>query len=169
MKLSETHEQIRDMTRRFSQEVIRPLAEELDREERFPAEIYRQMGELGLFGITVPEEFGGAGLDVTAYALVMEELSRGYASVADQCGLLELVGTLLSVHGTDEQRAKFMEPLLRAALRPAYCITESDAGTDVSGIRTTATRTADGWELSGAKLWIHNAPVADLAFGRART
>ncbi len=80
MKLSETHEQIRDMTRRFSQEVIRPLAEELDREERFPAEIYKQMGELGLFGITVPEEFGGAGLDVTAYALVMEELSRGYAS-----------------------------------------------------------------------------------------
>ena len=118
MRLSETHEQIRDTTRRFAQEVIRPLAEELDREERFPAEIYKQMGELGLFGITVPEEFGGAGLDVTAYALVMEELSRGYASVADQCGLLELVGTLLSVHGTDEQRAKYMEPLLRAEMRP---------------------------------------------------
>ncbi|KXU93003.1 acyl-CoA dehydrogenase [Caballeronia megalochromosomata] len=169
MRLSETHEQIRDTTRRFAQEVIRPLAEELDREERFPAEIYKQMGELGLFGITVPEAFGGAGMDVTAYALVMEELSRGYASVADQCGLLELVGTLLSVHGSDAQRAKYLESLLRAELRPAYCITESDAGTDVSGIRTTATRTADGWELSGAKLWIHNAPVADLAFVLART
>ncbi|MFM0304822.1 acyl-CoA dehydrogenase family protein [Paraburkholderia sediminicola] len=169
MKLSETHQQIRETTRRFAQEVIRPLAEELDREERFPAEIYAQMGELGLFGITVPEEFGGAGLDVTAYALVMEELSRGYASVADQCGLLELIGTLLSVHGTDEQRATYMEPLLRAKLRPAYCITEADAGTDVSGIRTTATRTAGGWELNGAKLWIHNAPVADVAFVLART
>lgn len=169
MKLSDTHQQIRETTRRFAQEVIRPVAEELDREERFPAGIYAQMGELGLFGITVPEAFGGAGLDVTAYALVMEELSRGYASVADQCGLLELVGTLLSVHGTDAQRAKYMEPLLRAKLRPAYCITEADAGTDVSGIRTTAVRTPEGWELSGAKLWIHNAPVADVAFVLART
>ncbi|NVH74094.1 acyl-CoA dehydrogenase [Paraburkholderia sp. JPY432] len=169
MKLSEIHQQIRETTRRFAQEVIRPVAEELDRDERFPAEIYAQMGELGLFGITVPEAYGGAGLDVTAYALVMEELSRGYASVADQCGLLELVGTLLSVHGSDAQRARYMEPLLRAQLRPAYCITEADAGTDVSGIRTTATRTATGWELSGAKLWIHNAPVADVAFVLART
>jgi alkylation response protein AidB-like acyl-CoA dehydrogenase len=169
MKLSDTHQQIRETTRRFAQEVIRPITEELDRDERFPAEIYAQMGELGLFGITVPEAFGGAGLDVTAYALVMEELSRGYASVADQCGLLELVGTLLSVHGIDAQRAKYMEPLLRAKLRPAYCITEADAGTDVSGIRTTAVRTPEGWELSGAKLWIHNAPVADVAFVLART
>jgi len=169
MKLSETHEQIRATTRRFAQEVIRPVAEALDREERFPADIYQQMGELGLFGITVPEAYGGAGLDVTAYALVMEELSRGYASVADQCGLLELVSTLLSAHGTDAQRAKYMAPLLRAGLRPAYCITESDAGSDMSGIRTTATRTADGWDLNGAKLWIHNAPVADLAFVLART
>src|SRR6218665_912753 len=96
MKLSETHEQIRATTRRFAQD------------------IYQQMGELGLFGITVPEAYGGAGLDVTAYALVMEELSRGYASVADQCGLLELVSTLLSAHGTDAQRAKYMAPLLRA-------------------------------------------------------
>ena len=68
--------------------------------ERFPAELYEQMAELGLFGITVPAELGGAGLDTLAYALVMEELARGYASVADQCGLVELVGTLLAQHGT---------------------------------------------------------------------
>ncbi len=169
MKLSEMHRQIRDTTRRFAEEVIRPIVEELDREERFPAEIYSQMGELGLCGITVPEAFGGAGLDVTAYALVMEELSRGYASVADQCGLIELVGTLLSVHGTDAQRAKYMEPLLSAKLRPAYCITEAEAGSDVAGICTTAIHAPDGWELSGAKLWIHNAPIADVAFVLART
>lgn len=169
MKLSDIHQQIRETTRRFADEVIRPVAEALDREERFPAEIYQQMGELGLFGITVPEAYGGVGLDATAYAIVMEELSRGYASVADQCGLLELVGTLLSVHGTEAQRARYMQPLLSAALKPAYCITEADGGSDVSGIRTTATRTTDGWELSGAKLWIHNAPVADLAFVLART
>lgn len=169
MQLSETHQQIRDVTRRFSNEVIRPLAEELDREERFPAEIYTQLGELGLFGITVPEAFGGAGLDTRAYAVVMEELSRGYSSVADQCGLLELVGTLLSVHGTPAQRDRYLMALLRAEKRPAYCITEAGAGSDVSGIKTTAERTATGWRLNGAKLWIHNAPVADVAFVLART
>src|ERR1700735_1693269 len=104
----DTYIQIRDMARKFADEAVRPKAEALDRDERFPEEIYQQMGELGLFGITVPEDFGGAGLDVTAYALVMEELSRGYASVADQCGLLELIGTLLSVHGTEAQRTQYM-------------------------------------------------------------
>ncbi|TBU73405.1 acyl-CoA dehydrogenase [Pseudomonas daroniae] len=169
MQLSETHMQIRDLTRRFADEVIRPVTEKLDHEESFPADIYRQLGELGLFGITVPEAYGGAGLDTLAYALVMEELSRGYSSIADQCGLLELVGTLLSVHGSEAQRERHILPLLRAEKRPAYCITEAEAGSDVSGIRTTAVRTDNGWRLNGSKLWIHNAPVADLAFVLART
>jgi alkylation response protein AidB-like acyl-CoA dehydrogenase len=169
MQLSETHVQIRDVARRFADQAIRPLAEKLDHDESFPAALYRQMGELGLFGITVPEAFGGTGLDTTAYALVMEELSRGYASVADQCGLLELIGTLLSVHGSAEQRERFLPSLLSAQKHPAYCITEAEAGSDVSGIRTTAVRTENGWLLNGSKLWIHNAPVADLAFVLART
>lgn len=169
MSLTETHEQIRDVTRRFADEVVRPLAQALDRDERYPAELYTQMGELGLFGITVPESFGGVGLDARAYAIVMEELSRGYASVADQCGLVELAGTLLSVHGTGSQRAQWLGPLLRAEKRAAYCITEAEAGTDVSGIRTTAERSASGWRLTGEKLWIHNAPVADVGFVLVRT
>ncbi|MEX5685610.1 MULTISPECIES: acyl-CoA dehydrogenase family protein [Pseudomonas] len=169
MQLSETHLQIRDVARRFADQAIRPLAEKLDHDESFPAALYRQMGELGLFGITVPEAFGGTGLDTIAYALVMEELSRGYASVADQCGLLELIGTLLSVHGSAAQRERFLPSLLSAQQHPAYCITEAEAGSDVSGIRTTAVRTENGWLLNGSKLWIHNAPVADLAFVLART
>ncbi len=84
MFLTETHIQVRDMTRQFAQDVIRPAAEELDRDSRFPAEIYDQMAELGLFGIGVPEDMGGPGFDTVTYALVMEELSRGYASIADQ-------------------------------------------------------------------------------------
>ncbi len=167
--LTEEHEQARDSARRFAEEVIRPLAAELDRSERFPEEIYRQMAELGLFGITVPAELGGAGMDALAYALVMEELSRGYASVADQCGLVELLGTLLTQHGTDAQRDRYLRPLLRAERRCAYAITEAEAGSDVSGIRTTATRTASGWRLDGGKLWIHNAPVCDFAAVLART
>jgi alkylation response protein AidB-like acyl-CoA dehydrogenase len=134
------YEQIGAMARRFADEAIRPVAEALDREERFPGELYERMGELGLFGISAPEEHGGVGLDALAYAIVMEELSRGYASVADQCGLVELISTLLSRYGTEAQRAEIMEPMLRARMRVAYCITEAEAGSDVSGIKTTAPR-----------------------------
>ena len=169
MFLTEMHVQVRDMTRQFAQDVIRPAAEALDDEERFPAEIYDQMAELGLFGISVPEEMGGPGFDTVTYALVMEELSRGYASVADQCGLVELLSTLLVQHGTDAQRARWLGPLLTARKRGAYCITEAEAGTDVSGIRSTAVKDGDGWVLNGGKIWIHNAPVADVGFVLART
>ena len=165
MRLTETQIQVRDMARQFADDVIRPMAEGLDRDERFPAELYKQMGDLGLFGIGVPEEMGGPGFDTVTYALVMEELSRGYASVADQCGLVELVSTLLVRHGTQAQRERWLGGLLSADLKAAYCITEPEAGTDVSGIRTTAVRDADGWLLNGGKIWIHNAPVADVAAG----
>ena len=169
MFLTDTHEQVRDMARQFSEDVVRPMAEELDREERFPAEIYEQMGELGLFGIGVPEELGGPGFDTLCYALVMEELSRGYSSVADQCGLVELISTLLVRHGSSEQQQKWLPEVMSARKRAAYCITEPEAGTDVSGIRSTAVRSGNGWVLNGGKIWIHNAPVADVAFVLART
>ena len=169
MYLTETHVQVRDMAREFASEVIRPVAEELDREERFPKDLYLQMAELGLFGICVPEDLGGPGFDTLTYALVMEELSRGYASVADQCGLIELISTLLVRHGTPAQQDRWLADILAARTLVAYCITEPEAGTDVSGIRTEAVRDGDGWVLNGGKIWIHNAPVADLALVLART
>ena len=169
MYLTETHIQVRDMARDFADEVIRPVAEELDQEERFPAGLYEQMGELGLFGIGVPEEMGGSGFDTLTYALVMEELSRGYASIADQCGLIELISTLLVRHGTPDQRSKLLQDIVKAKTKVAYCITEAEAGTDVSGIRSEAVRNDKGWLLNGSKIWIHNAPVADYGFVLART
>jgi hypothetical protein len=99
----------------------------------------------------------------------MEELSRGYASVADQCGLVELISTLLVRHGTDAQRQRLLADVMAAKTRVAYCITEPEAGTDVSGIRTEAVRDGNGWVLNGGKIWIHNAPVADVGFVLART
>ena len=168
MYLTETQEQVRDMTRAFAEEVIRPAAEALDRDERFPSEIYDEMAKLGLFGIAVPEAMGGPGFDTLTYAVVMEELARGYASVADQCGLVELISTLLVRHGTEGQRA-LLPDILGMRSKVAYCITEPEAGTDVSGLRTTAVRDGDGWVLNGGKIWIHNAPVADLGFVLART
>lgn len=168
MYLTEMQDQVRDMARAFADEVIRPAAEALDRDERFPAEIYEEMAKLGLFGVGVPEEMGGPGFDTLTYAVVMEELSRGYASVADQCGLVELISSLLVRHGTEPQR-KLLAGILAMKTKVAYCITEPEAGTDVSGIKTTAARDGDGWVLNGGKIWIHNAPVADLGFVLART
>lgn len=168
MYLNEMQEQVRDMARAFADDVIRPVAEALDRDERFPVELYEEMAKLGLFGIGVPEALGGPGFDTLTYAVVMEELSRGYASVADQCGLVELISSLLVRHGTETQK-RMLPEILSMRAKVAYCITEPEAGTDVSGIRTTAHRDGDGWRLNGGKIWIHNAPVADFGFVLART
>ena len=165
---AEIYDQIRETARRFAEDVVKPAAVDLDRDETFPAEIYAQMGQLGLFGITVPEEHGGAGLDTYAYAIVMEELSRGYSSVADQCGLVELIGTLLTRYGTPEQLQRLPD-ILAGKTRVAYCLTEPEAGSDLSNVRTTARETAEGYVVDGGKLWIHNAPVADLGFVLAST
>src|SRR6478735_5398606 len=165
---TEIYEQIRETARRFAEDVVRPAAADLDRDETFPAEIYRLMGEIGLFGITVSEEHGGSGLDTFAYAIVMEELSRGYASIADQCGVVELIGTLLTRYGTPEQ-VKLLPDIISAKTRIAYCLTEAEAGSDLSNVRTTARETAAGYVIDGNKLWIHNAPVADLGFVLAST
>ena len=165
----ELYDQLRDMARGFSRDVIRPQAGKLDEEEAYPKEIFRQMGELGLFGITVPEEMGGSGFDTFAYAIVMEELAKGYASVADQCGLVEMVSTLLVRHGTEAQRAAYLSGIIANELCVAYCLTEAEAGSDLAAIKSTATRTASGWTLNGSKLWINNAPMADLGFVLART
>lgn len=168
MRLTETQRQIQSMARQFTETHIKPIAEELDREERFPHELYKAMGALGLFGISVPEDLGGPDFDTLSYALVMEELSRGYSSVADQCGLIELITTLLVAHGNDQQKA-LLPDIMSAQKLVAYCITEPEAGTDVSQIKTNAKKDGEGWRLNGGKIWIHNAPVADLAFVLAVT
>jgi alkylation response protein AidB-like acyl-CoA dehydrogenase len=167
--LSDRHRMIGEAVRKFAEERIRPQAQALDEGEIFPAEIYREMAALGLFGIALPETLGGAGGDALAYAVVMEELARGYASVADQCGLVELVGTLLAEHGTTAQHERYLRPLLAAERRCAYALTEPEAGSDLSNLRTTATRSGGSWTLTGEKIWIHNAPVCDFACVLART
>ena len=160
---------IRELTRKFSDERVRRLAAQLDATEGFPAELYAECAELGLFGIAVPEEHGGLGADVRTYATVMEELSRGYASVADQCGLIELIGSLLAAHGTRVQIERYLSPSVRFKRRCAYALTEAESGSDLASLKTTAIRGGDGWRLTGQKLWIHNAPVADFALVLART
>jgi alkylation response protein AidB-like acyl-CoA dehydrogenase len=166
---SERHDLIRDTIRSFAEAEIRPLAAALDDEHRFPAELYKTMCGHGMMGVTIPEAHGGAGGDALAYALVMEELSRGYASVADQCGLVELVSTLLTQHGTPAQIERYLKPLLKGERRCAYALTEAEAGSDLAGLKTSGRRDGAGWVLDGGKLWIHNAPVCDFAVVLART
>ena len=162
--------QVRDTAKRYSDGASRSGAEDLDRAGEFPEDLYREMAGLGLFEIGVPEPMGGPGFDTVANALVMEELYRGYVSVAGQRGLIEMVSTLLVRHGSCEQRARWLPGIHGAEIKVvAHCITESVAGTDVSGIRATANRDGAGLRLNGSKIWIHNAPVADLGNVLVRT
>jgi hypothetical protein len=168
--LTDAHRAIAATTRAFAEKEIRPIAARLDEEALYPEALYKMMAGLGMAGVTVPEALGGMGADVLTYAVVMEELSRGYASVADHFGLIELIGTLLSQYGTAAQQDRYLRPLLKAERKCAYALTEAEAGSDLAGLKTTATKQPDGsWQLDGGKLWIHNAPVADFACVLART
>src|SRR2546421_2686321 len=160
---------IRRMVADFVAHRVTPQVGGLDAHSRFPGALYREMAGLNLFGITVPEKHGGVGGRALDYLHVMEGLSFGYASVADQCGLVELVSTLLSEHGTDEQRDRYLAPLLRADRLCAYALTEPQAGSDLRGVATRATPTGDGWQVDGEKVFIHNAPVASFAAVLTRT
>ncbi|QYU70727.1 acyl-CoA dehydrogenase family protein [Leptolyngbya sp. 15MV] len=145
-----------------------------DREHRAAAcEVIRTdrvgTGALRHMATIVPEALGGAEAGVLAYAVVMEELARGYASIADQVGLVELVATLLAEHGTEDQRRAFLAPLLRYERRCAYALTEAEAGSDLASLKTQAVPDGDGWRLRGEKLWIPMAPLADFAAVLART
>jgi alkylation response protein AidB-like acyl-CoA dehydrogenase len=167
--LDERHRDLHRRVRAFVEAEVRDRAQELDEQEAYPLDLFQAMARLNLFGVALPAEVGGAGSDCVGYAIVMEELSRGYASVADQCGLVELVATLLARHGTAAQQERYLRPLLRYERRPAYALTEAEAGSDLSMIQTRAVRIAGGWRLEGSKTWIHNAPVADFAVVLART
>ena len=169
MPLTDRHEMIRHTARSFAEKEVRPVAAKLDEEEVFPDALYRKMAEIGLFGVSVPEEDGGVGADMLAFAIVMEEVARGYSSLADELGNVEMVGTLLSRFGTPAQKERYLAPLLSGRYVSGFAITEAEAGSDVAGIRTTARRDGDGWILTGEKMWIHNAPNCDFAVVLART
>jgi alkylation response protein AidB-like acyl-CoA dehydrogenase len=160
---------IRRTVRGLVDKEVRPIAAELDEKETPPWHVYNMMADLGLFGLCLPEGDGGSGLSCLGYTIVVEELSRGYASVADYLGLVDVVSTLLSRYGSAEQKARYLAPVLRGKLKCAFAVTESEAGSDLSGIRTIARPNGDGWVLDGSKLWIHNAPHCDFAIVLART
>jgi len=169
-ELSPEQKEIQALARDFVRAEIEPHAAEWDREHRFPREVYAKLAELGLMGVCIPEEYGGAGADFLSYMLVIEELSRGDAGVGVTVAVHTSAVTLpLLRFGTDEQRARFVPPLARGELIGAFALTEAEAGSDAGSLRTSATREDGGWRISGAKQFISTAEVAGTFLLFART
>ena len=158
LDLSSEHELFRDTVRAFAINRVAPVAEELDRESRFPYDLVAEMAELGLMGIPFPEELGGAGGDTLAYAIAVEELARIDSSVAITLAAHTSLGTMpIYLFGTDEQKQEWIPPLARGERLAAFGLTESDAGSDAGATRTTATLRDDSWVVNGSKVFITNA------------
>ena len=164
MRLSEEQRMIRDMARDFAREKLLPNAARWDREHEFPAEAVAEMGVLGLMGMLVPEEWGGAAADNVAYALALEEVAAGDGSCSTIMGVHNSVGCMPILRfGTEEQKQRFLGPLARGEMLAAFCLTEPQAGSDASSIRTRARLDGNHWVLNGTKQFITSGNRADIA------
>jgi alkylation response protein AidB-like acyl-CoA dehydrogenase len=152
-----------EMVRRFADEQILPQAERFDREDLYPEPIVEEMKELGLFGITVPEEYGGLGLDLTTYSMVVEELARGWISIAGIVNTHFIGSYLLTRFGTDEQKQAHLPRMATGELRAAFSLSEPELGSDVQAIRTSARKADDThYEINGRKMWVTNGLMSGL-------
>jgi len=170
MSLTEEQSMIRDMARSFARDELAPHAAEWDRNHSFPKEQIRQMGELGLLGMLVPEEWDGAGADLVAYALAIEEIAAGDGACSTIMSVHNSVAcTPILKYGTDAQREKFLRPMARGELLGAFCLTEPQAGSDAASLRTRAVRKGDTYVLNGVKQFITSGKNGDIAISFAVT
>jgi alkylation response protein AidB-like acyl-CoA dehydrogenase len=160
---------ITDMVRQFVDEQIIPSAEHYDHEDEFPEPIVEQMRELGLFGVTIPEEHGGMGLDLTTYAMIIEELSRGWISISGIVNTHFIGSYLLMKFGTDEQKERYLPRMATGELRAAFSLSEPELGSDVQAIKTSARKDGDAYEINGQKMWVTNGLLAGLVFTLVKT
>jgi alkylation response protein AidB-like acyl-CoA dehydrogenase len=161
--LTETQTMIRDTARSFADAEVGPRASEIDETDEFPRDLYLRMGELGLLGMTVPADLGGAGADTVSWAIALEELSRRSAAVADMQGLCKLMCDVIIQNARPELQSKYLPPLMSGQKICAIAQTEPGAGSDVASIRTTARPTDGGFLLNGTKHFITAAGVCDFA------
>lgn len=160
-QLNEDQREFRALLRSFVDKEIIPVAREWEHTGRYPTEIVAGMADMGLFGITIPEEFGGLDLDPVSFALVFEEIARGWMGIAGILGSHSLSCRMLAMHGTEEQKQRYLPDLATGVRRTGVGLTEPDAGTDLQGIRTTARLDGDHYVVNGTKTWITNARYAD--------
>jgi isovaleryl-CoA dehydrogenase len=168
--LGEDIEMLRDTVSSFAQAKIAPCAAEIDRSNKFPRELWPQLGELGLLGITVEEEWGGAGMGYLAHCVAMEEISRASAAIGLSYGAhSNLCVNQLRRNGSDEQKKRYLPKLISGEYVGALAMSEPDAGSDVVSMRTRADRNGDRYILNGTKMWITNGPLADTMVVYAKT
>lgn len=159
--LNEEQAAFKAVLRDFVEKEIKPVANEWERSGRYPTEIVAGLAEMGLFGMTIPEEYGGLGIDMVSFALVFEELARGWMGIAGILGSHSLSCWMINKHGTEEQKKKYLPELAAGKRRTGIGLTEPGAGTDLQGIRTTAKREGDEYVINGTKMWITNARYAN--------
>src|SRR5439155_8788645 len=162
--------EIQSLAREFAQAEIEPNAATWDREHGFSPELIGKLAGLGLLGVCIPEEYGGAGADFLSYILVLEELSRADAGVGVTVAVHTSAVTLpILTFGTDAQRSRFVPPLARGESVGAFALSEPEAGSDAGSLRTAAVPAGDGWSISGSKQWITNGSFAGTVLLFART
>jgi alkylation response protein AidB-like acyl-CoA dehydrogenase len=173
--LTDEQRAICEMVRQFADEQIIPNAEHYDHEDEFPEPIVEQMKELGLFGVTIPEDFDGMGLDLTTYAMIVEELSRGWISISGIVNTHFIGSYLLMKFGTDEQKQKYLPKMASGEMRAAFSLSEPELGSDVAAIKTSAKKLPDSagdravYEINGTKMWVTNGLLSSLVFVLVRT
>jgi isovaleryl-CoA dehydrogenase len=168
--LGEDVKALREMVHRWAQERIKPIAAEIDRSNSFPNDLWREMGDLGLLGITVPEQMGGAGMGYLAHVIAVEEIARASASVSLSYGAhSNLCVNQISLNGTDAQRARYLPKLISGEHVGALAMSEAGAGSDVVGMKLRADKKNDSFILNGTKYWITNGPDADVLVVYAKT
>jgi butyryl-CoA dehydrogenase len=167
--LGDEQRDILDTVRRFVDREVLPTASALEHADEFPADIAAAMRELGLFGLMIPEEYGGLGQSLLTYALVVEELSRGWMSLSGILNTHFIVAYLLLQHGTEAQRARLLPRLAAGETRGAFSMSEPDCGSDVAAIRSRADRDGDGWVMNARKMWLTNGARAGVVAVLVRT
>src|SRR3954467_14104558 len=160
---------ILEMVRQFADEQILPQAAHYDAADEFPEPIVAQMRELGLFGVTIPEEHGGMGLDLTTYAMIVEELSRGWISISGIVNTHFIGSYLLMKFGTPEQQSRLLPKMATGEIRAAFSMSEPELGSDVAAIKSSAVRSGDEWEINGQKMWVTNGLMSGVVFVLVRT
>jgi alkylation response protein AidB-like acyl-CoA dehydrogenase len=168
--LTPEQREIQAVARDFARDRIEPHAADWDRAHGFPRELIGQLAQLGLMGVCIPEEYGGAGADFVSYILVLEELSRADAGVGVTVAVHTSAVTLpILAFGSDEQKSRFVPPLARGELVGAFALTEPEAGSDAGSLRTAAVEDGDGWTITGSKQWITNGAFGGTVLLFART
>lgn len=160
---SEKEDIVRRTFRRFTEEEVIPRAQAIDETGEFPHELFKMLGEMNAFGVRYPREGGGAGGNPTLYCIICEELARGLVSLAAEYAMQCLMGTNFLFHyGTDELKEEYFFPAMKGEMIAAFCLTEPDNSSDLTGCKTVARRQGDKWVINGMKTWVTNGPVADF-------